>query len=243
MKECMSCHNKVEELVYACPKCGGTTFLSSGPDAMAVFDAMEKKAEAKKHNDLGGQLFQQGHYAEAEAECKKAVEANPYNATAYSNVGFAISKQGRLEESIPWLEKALSINPRLEGASEGLVKIKAEIARKKKTPGMSQKSQASGAQGGKSSKNNWRPVLLGVLGLFVGYFIYLMIDLFSRGPVDSSLGGFMALAVGVIFFFVGRSRNEKPETAQSGNGRNRNLIGFGLAVGVGIAAGVANSDL
>ena len=49
-----------------------------------------------------------------------------------------------------------------------------------------------------------KPIIVGVLGLFIGYFIYLMIDLFSRGPVDSSLGGFIALATGVVFFFIGR---------------------------------------
>jgi hypothetical protein len=48
-----------------------------------------------------------------------------------------------------------------------------------------------------------KPIILGVLGLFIGYFIYLMIDLFSRGPVDSSLGGGIAIVTGVIFFFIG----------------------------------------
>jgi len=49
-----------------------------------------------------------------------------------------------------------------------------------------------------------KPILLGVLGLFVGEGIYLMIDFFSRGPVDSSLGGGIAIVTGVIFFFFGR---------------------------------------
>jgi len=49
-----------------------------------------------------------------------------------------------------------------------------------------------------------KPIILGVLGLFIGYFIYLMINLFSTGPVDSSLGGWIAIVTGVIFFFIGK---------------------------------------
>ena len=48
-----------------------------------------------------------------------------------------------------------------------------------------------------------KPIILGVLGLFIGYFIYLMINLFSTGPVDSSLGGWIAIVTGVICFFIG----------------------------------------
>jgi hypothetical protein len=49
-----------------------------------------------------------------------------------------------------------------------------------------------------------KPIILGALGLFVGYFIYLMIDLFSPAPVDNSLGGGIAIVTGIIFFFIGR---------------------------------------
>jgi len=58
-----------------------------------------------------------------------------------------------------------------------------------------------------------KPIILGVFGLFIGYFIYLMINLFSSGPIDSSLGGFIALATGVIFFFIGRWYYSKKESS------------------------------
>ena len=53
------------------------------------------------------------------------------------------------------------------------------------------------------------PFYFGVIGLFSGYLIYLMIDLFSRGSIDSSFGRFITLSTGVIFFFIGRSYYSK----------------------------------
>jgi hypothetical protein len=49
-----------------------------------------------------------------------------------------------------------------------------------------------------------KPIILGVLGLLIGYSIYLLIYLFSSRPVDENLGVFIALITGVIFFFIGR---------------------------------------
>ena len=137
MKECISCHNKVEDLLHKCPHCGGGSFMSFSQDAAALLrdatDAMLKQKKANEHNDSGGRLMMQGHYAEGEKEFRQAIEANPLNATAHSNLGVALYKQGRLEEAIPWLEKALSINPRLDGVPLALAQYKAEAKEKLST--------------------------------------------------------------------------------------------------------------
>lgn len=131
MKECMSCHEKVEELRHTCPKCGGTFFLSRGQDALSSLDAMKKQAAAKEHNDRGAQLMRKGYYEEAEKEFRQGIEANPFNGTAYSNLGFALQRQGKLEDAIPLMEKALSLHPGLEGVPEALAQYKAEAQKKR----------------------------------------------------------------------------------------------------------------
>jgi uncharacterized membrane protein YccC len=49
-----------------------------------------------------------------------------------------------------------------------------------------------------------KPIILGILGLFIGYIFYLVILFFSPTPVSDSAGGLIAIIAGVVFFFVGR---------------------------------------
>jgi hypothetical protein len=49
-----------------------------------------------------------------------------------------------------------------------------------------------------------KPLILGILGFFIGYFLYLVIWFLSPGPMSQSTGGFIALITGVIFYFVGK---------------------------------------
>jgi hypothetical protein len=46
MKECMTCHNKVEYQVNTCPNCGGTMFISQGADALGRVQAMLSQDQA-----------------------------------------------------------------------------------------------------------------------------------------------------------------------------------------------------
>jgi putative flippase GtrA len=57
-----------------------------------------------------------------------------------------------------------------------------------------------------------KSLILGILGLFIGYFLYLVIWFFSPGPMSQGTGGVIAIVTGVIFYFIGKwyySRNEK----------------------------------
>jgi quinol-cytochrome oxidoreductase complex cytochrome b subunit len=49
-----------------------------------------------------------------------------------------------------------------------------------------------------------KPILLGILGLFIGYILYLVILFVSPSDVSNSTGGLIAIITGVVFFFVGR---------------------------------------
>lgn len=129
MKECLACHAKVEELLRACPQCGGSAFLTSGEDALFTVDSMRKQMEASECNDRGGRMMGEGRFAEAEAEFRRVTQINPLNATAYGNIALALYKQGRAKEAIPFLEEALRINPDLEGAAQALTQFKAEAAK------------------------------------------------------------------------------------------------------------------
>jgi ribosomal protein L40E len=48
-----------------------------------------------------------------------------------------------------------------------------------------------------------KPLILGILGLFVGYFLYLVIWFFSPEPMSQGTGGVIAIVTGVVFFTVG----------------------------------------
>ncbi|MBC8869031.1 MAG: tetratricopeptide repeat protein [Planctomycetes bacterium] len=126
MKKCCSCNAEVERLRPVCPNCGGRLFF----DAMTPTDYAEwsktgrTAVEARKHVDRGARLFMQGRYDEAKAEYQKAIQINPLNATAYGNLAHALEKQGKRGEAIPYLEKALELNPHLEGVPEALARLK-----------------------------------------------------------------------------------------------------------------------
>jgi RNA polymerase subunit RPABC4/transcription elongation factor Spt4 len=62
MKECSSCHNKVEELAHTCPRCGGQEFIMSlsNHELSSVADAMKKQELAAQHVNRGHELFKNG---------------------------------------------------------------------------------------------------------------------------------------------------------------------------------------
>jgi HEAT repeat protein len=126
-KQCLSCRKRVEFLRHTCPHCGGEAFAQAGTpeEAVAMLDAMQKQAEAKEHVDRAAQLLFEGSYVEAETELRAAIAINPLNATAHANMGGVFLRLERPGEAIPWLEKALELNPRIEGVSQALAQARA----------------------------------------------------------------------------------------------------------------------
>jgi len=85
---------------------GGTLPL----EAIDFMDNRQKLAGL--HVDRGAILAQQGHLDAAMDEYRKALQANPWNATAYQNIGTALWRLGDLAKALLWYEKALEIDPR-----------------------------------------------------------------------------------------------------------------------------------
>src|SRR5919197_4173179 len=61
---------------------------------------------AEAHTFLGWALSFQGHLEEAISECLRAIELDPDFGNPYNDIGVYLMQQGRLEEAIPWLERA-----------------------------------------------------------------------------------------------------------------------------------------
>lgn len=62
---------------------------------------------AEAHTFLGWTYSFQSHYEEAIEECKKAIGVDPDFGNPYNDIGAYLINLGRLEEAVPWLEKAI----------------------------------------------------------------------------------------------------------------------------------------
>lgn len=61
---------------------------------------------AEAHTFLGWTYSFQGRLDEAIAECHRAIEIDPDFGNPYNDIGVYLMQQGKLEEAVPWLEKA-----------------------------------------------------------------------------------------------------------------------------------------
>src|ERR1700680_4582005 len=66
---------------------------------------------AQQLNAEGIRLMQEGRPAEAELQFRQAVQADPSNVEAVTNLGVAIFKQGKFGDSIPFFEQAVAGGP------------------------------------------------------------------------------------------------------------------------------------
>lgn len=60
-------------------------------------------------------LEQQGKYAEAEAEWRSLLKAQPQNPEPYAQIGLIEARQQHYKEAVPYYRKALAINPAVPG--------------------------------------------------------------------------------------------------------------------------------
>lgn len=68
--------------------------------------SIEIHPTAEAHTFLGWTYSFQGRLEEATGECLRAIEIDPDFGNPYNDIGVYLMQQGRLEEAIPWLEKA-----------------------------------------------------------------------------------------------------------------------------------------
>ena len=68
--------------------------------------SIEIHPTAEAHTYLGWTYSFQNRIEEATAECLKAIEIDPEFGNPYNDIGVYLMQQDRLDEAIPWLEKA-----------------------------------------------------------------------------------------------------------------------------------------
>jgi Tfp pilus assembly protein PilF len=61
---------------------------------------------AEAHTFLGWAMSFRGHLDEATQECLRAIEIDPDFGNPYNDIGVYLIQRDRLDEAIPWLEKA-----------------------------------------------------------------------------------------------------------------------------------------
>jgi Tfp pilus assembly protein PilF len=63
---------------------------------------------AEAHTFLGWTYSFQDRLDDAIEECKKAISVDPDFGNPYNDIGSYLLKQGKLDEAIPWLERAIN---------------------------------------------------------------------------------------------------------------------------------------
>ena len=69
-------------------------------------ESIAVKPTAEGHTFLGWALSFQGRLDEATAECVRAIEIDPEFGNPYNDIGVYLMQQDKLDEAIPWLERA-----------------------------------------------------------------------------------------------------------------------------------------
>src|SRR5580700_5943166 len=70
-------------------------------------ESLQAFPTAEAHTFLGWTYHFQGKVDEAIAECKRAIEVDPEFGNPYNDIGSYLIEQGRFDEAIPWLERAI----------------------------------------------------------------------------------------------------------------------------------------
>lgn len=77
--------------------------------AIALYkESIEVLPTAEAYTFLAWTYSFQGRYRDAILECRKAIDADPDFGNAYNDLGAYLIEDGRPEEAIPWLRRALA---------------------------------------------------------------------------------------------------------------------------------------
>jgi len=68
--------------------------------------SIEVHPTAEAHTYLGWTYSFQGKLDEATSECMRAIEIDPEFGNPYNDIGVYLMQQDRLDEAVPWLERA-----------------------------------------------------------------------------------------------------------------------------------------
>lgn len=70
--------------------------------------SLEAQPTAEAHTFLGWAYSFTGNLEEAIAECQRAIDIDPDFGNPYNDIGAYLIQQGKLDEAIPWLQKAIA---------------------------------------------------------------------------------------------------------------------------------------
>lgn len=86
--------------------------LQSAGELERAADAYDRSSRlfptAEAHTFLGWTYSYMGRYGEAIRECEQAIAIDPAFGNAYNDIGAYLIELGRLDDAIPWLEKAIA---------------------------------------------------------------------------------------------------------------------------------------
>ena len=94
----------------------GTAKLLSGnlEEAVDLFTrSLEELPTAEAYTFRGWAYSFEGRLTEAIGECRKAIATDPAFGNPYNDIGCYLVEQGRLDEAMPWFDKA-KVAPRYE---------------------------------------------------------------------------------------------------------------------------------
>lgn len=76
-------------------------------EAISLYQkSIEMYPTAEAHTFLGWAYSFRGRYDDAIRECRLAIEIDPEFGNPYNDIGAYLIEKGKLDEAIPWLEKA-----------------------------------------------------------------------------------------------------------------------------------------
>lgn len=80
-------------------------------DAISLYKrSLKMKETAEAHTFLGWTYSMLDRYEEAIDACKKAIDVDPEYGNPYNDIGSYLIALGKMEEALPWLEKATAAN-------------------------------------------------------------------------------------------------------------------------------------
>ena len=108
--------------------------LRQGPAAVDIFTRIiEKKPEfAEGWNKRATVYFLMGEYDKSLRDCDEVMKRNPSHFGALAGYGQIYLRLGLPERALPYFERALAVNPNMDGVAQMIEEIKALLAEKRR---------------------------------------------------------------------------------------------------------------
>ena len=96
-------------------------------------EIIQRKPEfAEGWNKRATVYYMLGEYQKSLADCDEVMKRNPYHFGALSGYGLIYLQLGRPEQALGWFEKALAVNPNLDGVREAVENLRQLVIQKRR---------------------------------------------------------------------------------------------------------------